>query len=167
MTYCNFGPAAPDEKIVYGACRPGSTSDPPTESDIEVWLDYMEKRDIQRVCCLLDEKLRLYDDLLERYEERFGSEHVRSVPITDHSVVLPETFHDRIRPFLNDSVKQEQRVVVHCSEGSGRTGHVLALWLAHARDYTLPAAVEAVASAGDARRNPLEAATMDDLRDIL
>lgn len=167
MNCCNFGPAAPDENIVYGACRPGYTLSLPAGSDVEVWMNHMEKHNIQRVCCLLDEKLCLYDGLLERYEERFGPQDVQSAHITDHDIVSPEMFHDRIRPFLNESVEREQRVVVHCLTGSGRTGHVLALWLAHERDYTLPAAIEAVVSAGDAIRNPLEAATLDDLASVL
>jgi len=36
---------------------------------------------------------------------------------------------------LVEADKQGAKVVVHCSGGIGRTGHVLAAWLVSGRDY--------------------------------
>ena len=166
MAFYNFGPAASDEELVYGARRPGYPSTNPTETEVKSWLNHMEDHNIQRVCCLLEEKLHLYDDLLNQYEERFGSENVLSAPIVDRKFVGRETFHHQILPFLTESVREDQRVVVHCSAGSGRTGHILALWLAHERDYTLPEAIEGVISVENINRNPLEAAMGDEDADL-
>ncbi|MEW6495955.1 MAG: protein phosphatase, partial [Cyanobacteriota bacterium] len=53
------------------------------------------------------------------------------------------------------------KVVVHCSGGIGRTGHVLAAWLASARGFSNNAAIAAVRKTG---RNPYEAAIAAVLR---
>ncbi|MEH2433087.1 MAG: hypothetical protein V7K25_02320 [Nostoc sp.] len=46
-------------------------------------------------------------------------------------------------------------VVVHCSGGIGRTGHILAAWLVSVRGLSNQAAINAVKKTG---RNPYEAA---------
>jgi protein-tyrosine phosphatase len=58
---------------------------------------------------------------------------------------------------------------VHCSGGSGRTGHILAAWLVHHRGLSVDDALDAVISTG---RNPWEAvhcgnATEEQLRCLL
>ena len=63
----------------------------------------------------------------------------------------------------------QELVIVHCSGGSGRTGHVLAAWLVGGRGYGIPEALGAVWEMG---RNPWEAvehkhAIQEDLRLLL
>jgi hypothetical protein len=71
--------------------------------------------------------------------------------------------------FVDAFVHSEQRVLVHCSGGLGRTGHVLAAWLVYGRGLGADEAIDAVVTTG---RRPGEAidagnARTDDLRDLL
>ncbi|WP_049936050.1 protein-tyrosine phosphatase family protein [Haloplanus natans] len=161
----NFAPAAEDERIVFGACRPNHPRRAPPDSSVDDWVRYMQERDVERVCCLLDEtQLSEYDDPLDIYVAAFGEDRVRHAPIEDFSVVDRQTLHETILPFLDASTAASERVVVHCSAGSGRTGHVLALWLAHDRGCSVEDAVAEVRRMG---RRPLEAASRADLRALL
>ena len=158
-----FAAAGPDEEIVYGACRPGRFDDRTGPTAVTEWIAFMQQHGIDRVCCLLAAPDEGDPRLLERYRTAFGPEQVQHVPITDFDVVDSTQFHDRICPFLREADQAAEPTVVHCSAGSGRTGHVLALWLVHGRGYDLRRAVETVRATG---RKPLEAATMEELRAI-
>lgn len=161
----NFAPAAPDESIVFGACRPTHPDKAPPEDTVEDWTTFMDDQGIERVCCLLDSQhLEEYEDLLGTYEEHFGVENVCHAPVSDFTVVNEDVFHGTILPFLKTAVERSESVVVHCSAGSGRTGHVLALWLVCGRGYELETAIEAIE---DSKRNPFEAANYTDLRALV
>lgn len=160
MTNYNFAPAAPDEQIVYGACQPGYPSKSPDDNSVTEWIAQMEAHGVERVCCLLDEKLDDYDSLLETYRDTFGSQNACHAPIEDYTVVSADTFYTVILPFLQEADDVAEKVVVHCSAGMGRTGHVLVLWLVHGRKYKLEDAIRAVEQMG---RSPHEAVTVDQL----
>ena len=164
MIVTNFDPAGPDEKIVYGACRPGRhTSEP--EDHIRKWIKAMQENGIKRVCCLLgDEINEHYQGLLTEYAQSFGSNHVCHAPIPDFQVVPESTLTDDILPFLQEAEQMNEPVVVHCSAGMGRTGQILVLWLAAGRGYQLERAIQTVRRMG---RSPLEAATREDLQRLL
>mgnify|MGYP001826276695 CR=1 FL=1 len=157
MNRFNFSPASKNEEFVYGAQRPGyflKSSIPDTE--VEQWVAFMRQQGIARVCCLLEDQLYFYQsDLLAAYRDSFGEEAVCGAPIRDFALAGEELLTDTILPFLDDSVCREEKVVVHCSAGSGRTGHVLAAWLVYGRQMTNDEAIAAVFTQG---RNPHEAA---------
>lgn len=115
----------------------------------------MQARGMQRVCCLLEEaQLGRYSGLLETYQAAFGRDRVCWAPIEDFSFAAPEMLIHQILPFLAAADQSHQPVVVHCSGGIGRTGHVLAAWLVAGRGFSGRDAIAAVRRSG---RNPREA----------
>lgn len=150
-----FAPAAPEEEYVYGACCPGWHTTVTREDAIDEWVEFMRERGIERVCCLLSgEQLDRTDADKGRYARAFGAENVTHVPVPDHHLADPATLEDEILPFLSAAAERGEPVVVHCLAGIGRTGHVLAAWLVHGRDYAPVDAIEAVREMG---RSPAEA----------
>ncbi len=146
-----FAAAWEDEPIVFGASRPGYSN-----QQVSDWIEFMKKQNIQRVCCLLPQKqLTLYSNLLGIYQQEFGKQQVCWAPITDFQFANLEMLTQRIIPFLVAADKQSEKVVVHCSGGIGRTGHVLAAWLVSIRGFSNKDALAAVKRTG---RNPYEAA---------
>ncbi len=145
-----FAAASVDELIVFGAARSGYN-----EVQVSQWIEFMRDRDIQRVCCLLTkQQIDRYDDLLGNYRQAFGKERVCWAPIEDFSLATPEMLIDRILPFLAIADQQQEKVVVHCAGGIGRTGHILATWLVAGRGFTSESAISFIRQTG---RNPYEA----------
>ncbi|HEY7835383.1 MAG TPA: dual specificity protein phosphatase family protein [Ktedonobacterales bacterium] len=150
-----FGPAAEDEPTVFGAPRPGYPLHRVPPAAVDEWLACMRGHDVRRVVCLLmPEQLAYYDDLPGRYRAHFGAERVRCAPIPDLYLADLDTLTEGILPFLAEADRHGERVVVHCSAGIGRTGHVLAAWLVAGRGYSNADAIAAVARGGrDARES--------------
>lgn len=146
-----FAAARENELIVFGASRPGYSN-----NEVHKWVEFMKHQGIQRVCCLLaDNQLARYSDLLGTYQQEFGNHQVCWAPIEDFHLSDLETLATKILPFLAQADRQAEKVVVHCSGGIGRTGHVLAAWLVSGRGLSNKAAIAAVKQTG---RNPYEAA---------
>lgn len=146
-----FAPACEQEKIVFGASRPGYSN-----QEIYHWIGFMQQQNIQRVCCLLpDEQLKYYSHLLDTYKQEFGSQQVCWGAVADFQLADIDTLTKKILPFLIEADQLKEKVVVHCSGGIGRTGHVLAAWLVCGRGFSNQDAIAAVKRTG---RNPYEAA---------
>jgi len=145
-----FAPAAENEAIVFGAARPGYR-----DEQVQQWLEFMQQQTIQRVCCLLPaSQLSRYTDLLANYQQVFGPNQVCWSPIEDFQFASLDALRYQILPFLQSANQGQERVVVHCSGGVGRTGHILAAWLVAARGLSNQAAIAAVKRTG---KNPAEA----------
>jgi protein-tyrosine phosphatase len=153
-----FAAASSDESIVYGAKRPGFNCANVTAAEVSEWLGFMSEQGIGRVVCLLpEEQLRYYANvpggLLGAYAAAFGPGKVVHQPVADFTICDRRTWSGIIQA-LRASDAAGEKVVVHCSGGIGRTGHVLAAWLVHGRGYSAAGAIEAVRQTG---RNPREA----------
>ncbi|MDZ7956429.1 MAG: dual specificity protein phosphatase family protein [Aulosira sp. DedQUE10] len=145
-----FAAAWKHEPIVFGSARPGYSTE-----QVNQWIEFMQSQDIKYVCCLLSQtQLNRYSNLLGIYQQNFGSERVCWAPIEDFQLVNRETLTQQILPFLLIANQQNEKVVVHCSGGIGRTGHILAAWLVSRRGFSNQAAISAVRKTG---RNPYEA----------
>lgn len=145
-----FTAASEHERIVFGSVRPGYTN-----AQVELWLEFMRAEGIQRVCCLLSEtQLNCYSNLRGVYHNIFGLDRVCWAPIEDFHLATPELLVQQILPFLTLADRTNERVVVHCSAGIGRTGHILAAWLVAGRGFSGAEAIAAVRQTG---RNPYEA----------
>ena len=151
-----FASAAPSEPTVFGAQRPGYDYHSVGQDMIVEWTDFMQANAIRRVCCLLPkEQLSFYStDLLASYRKSFGSQNVCHAEVEDLHLIDLADLEQTILPFLRESDRNRVPVVVHCSGGSGRTGHVLAAWLVRERLIPIP---EAIALLRDTKRDPYEA----------
>lgn len=146
-----FAAACPSESIVFGSARP-----PYNSEKVNHWIEFMQSQDIKRICCLLPHtQLTRYSDLLGIYRQTFGVDRVCWTPIEDFQLANKITLIQQILPFLAIADRLSEKVVVHCSGGVGRTGHVLAAWLVTRHGLSNTEAISAVKRTG---RNPYEAA---------
>ncbi|KAM3102749.1 dual specificity protein phosphatase family protein [Phormidesmis sp. 146-12] len=158
MSPYRFAAAGEQEAIVFGAARPGHS-----QQNVSEWLEFMRNQGIQRVCCLLPTaQLTPFSiNLLEAYQQEFGTDRVCWSPIADFQLADRETLTQQILPFLKVADQQNEKVVVHCGGGIGRTGQVLAAWLVSGRGLPTRLAIATVKKMG---RNPHEAAIVAPLR---
>lgn len=167
-TAYRFAAAAPDEELVYGAAAPGWHTVASQETAVRKWIQFMQDRGIERVCCLLPGNGNggcQYN--LDRYAAAFGKENVRQTPLLDRKLADRQTLESAILPFLEESVREDMPVVVQGLSGLGRTGQVLAAWLVYGRQYTPEDALKTVAEMGRFPAEPAVdgSATEDELLD--
>jgi protein-tyrosine phosphatase len=145
-----FAAASDNDPLVFGSARPGYSKE-----QVNEWIKFMQNQGIQRICCLLPAtQLTHYADLLGIYHQVFGTERVCWAPIEDFEVINPEILTHQILPFLVVAQQYNEKVLVHCSGGIGRTGQVLAAWLIAGRGFSPVLAITTITKNG---RNPYEA----------
>ena len=144
-----FAAAYEREPFVFGARRPGFPLSRVSSMLLQRWITFMQAQGITRVICLLPPRqLAAYDDLLESYGQVFGKHNVLWVPIADFHLAEEAQLIDQIMPFFVAAEQQQEKTVVHCSGGVGRTGHVLAAWLVTRRGMSNEEAIAAVKRQG-------------------
>jgi len=144
-----FAAASEQESFVFGARRPGFPFSRVSFTFIHAWVAFMQAQHITRVLCLLPPRqLNAYDDLLGIYRQMFGEHNVLWVPIEDFQLAKENQLIDQILPFLAGAELQQEKTVIHCSGGVGRTGHVLAAWLVSGRGMSNEEAIAAVKRQG-------------------
>ncbi|MBO0777949.1 MAG: dual specificity protein phosphatase family protein [Ktedonobacteraceae bacterium] len=144
-----FAAASEQEPLVFGARRPGFPFSRVSSTFIYTWVAFMQAQGIARVLCLLPPRqLDGYSDLLGTYRQAFGEHQVLWVPIEDFQLAKKSQLIDQILPFFAEADRQQEKTVVHCSGGVGRTGHVLAAWLVSGRDMSNEEAIAAVKRQG-------------------
>jgi protein-tyrosine phosphatase len=149
-----FGPATLAEPTVFGARRPGFPFPVVSSTTVDTWIQFMQSQGIARVLCLLPQRqLAGYTHLVEAYMQSFGTSNVCWSSIDDFKLADASALTQVILPFLADADQQQERVVVDCSGGVGRTGHILAAWLVSFRGLSNEQAIQSVRQTG---RNPRE-----------
>ena len=83
-------------------------------------------------------------DLLATYRRKFTAEYVLWQPLKDFQIPQSQILIEHIIPFLICADRQQQKVVIHCSGGVGRTEIVLAAWLVSQRGFSNQQALSAV-----------------------
>ena len=144
-----FAAASENETIVYGSAKPAYS-----DEKVLQWFEFILSQNIKRICCLLaPRQLNNYSNLIELYQKEFGLKQVCWAPIEDFNLVDKQLLIHEILPFLLISDCQNEKVVVHCSAGIGRTGQVLAAWLVYGRGFSNQ---EAISKVMRMKRNPYE-----------
>lgn len=133
MSEYGFGRSSREDEYVYGAQRPGFAGKFVQKQEVDEWIAFIRKQSINRLVCLLsDDELKYYPTLtgglLGFYAEAFGPDNVLWAPIEDRQLCSGEALK-HICYFLRTGMLKEEKTVVHCSAGLGRTGQVLAAWL--------------------------------------
>lgn len=134
----NAGPATAAETRVYGSARAGAirqrcfdlTAPKVTAAEVDAWADHMIGLGCGRVVGLLTRsELDTYEPgALERLGERFAGEgrwiNVEGAKDGEAAALR------QVLAAIDAAVVANERVVVHCWGGGGRTGNALAGWLA-------------------------------------
>jgi len=137
-----------DTEVIFGAERPGCGEAfdklgaiPPEE--VKTWADFMKKQGVKRVLSLLtDEEYAFFggegykDELVKN--NGFDEEKVTLV-----NVYAPGAATETLKA-IKDAKEGNEKLVVHCSGGEGRTGLVLAQYLCQIEGMTAEDAVNNV-----------------------
>jgi protein-tyrosine phosphatase len=167
MAEFGFRPPAKDEKLVFGAQRPGYPGKFVQRQVVDDWIAFMKAQGVRRVICLLsDDELKYYPTLsgglLGLYIDTFGKDNLLWAPTADRQLPTGEAVR-HILYFLHDAMLKDEKSVVHCSAGLGRTGLVLAAWLVYRHHMTERKAIRTVE---EQNRSPREAVLYGSAKEV-
>jgi len=162
----NFGPAAKGRNDVFGCAKPDTFT-------FGNWIEAVRENDISKIVVLCEQND--YSSFIDKFDDEFGQMNVLRATVKDYHLCEKEMLNGKIIPFIEESIKRGEKVVVHCNAGSGRTGHVLAAWLYyHVKTMDVNEALQEVRGKGIAfcERDPHEAvkknnATLEDLQELI
>jgi hypothetical protein len=165
---CSPAPRIASGPVVWAAERPGRDAKRPSERDIDLWVNHMQRRGVARVLCLLGDKhLEMYDHLdggLRQAIEQRGLQwatvpFVRERPLYLHLIAAARQ--------LKAAERSGESTVVHCSAGCGRSAAVLVAWMCGRYGTSFDEAVSRLAQEAEiegVRRRPMEVGE-EDLRE--
>eukprot|EP00667_Euglena_gracilis_P026480 EG_transcript_31935 len=146
------------DELVYGSERPGYSKDNErpgaiNSEDVIPWCEFMKAQGVARILSLLgDDEVQWYRDPIDRTLAAHGfpaEKYTRTSVFADHAA-------DVCLDALQRADAAGERIVVHCSGGSGRGSLGLGLWLMHKYGMSgaeaAAAIAEAATHAGTSRR---------------
>lgn len=123
----NFSRVSDRDELAFGSARPGSPNKQVSEAEVSEWVTFMKSKGVQSVLSLLgdDEKEEYYPglDVDAIMRSSFGEKNY-----TRTSVFAPDAL-DKMSDALARARESEQKIVMHCSGGTGRASLALMLWL--------------------------------------
>jgi protein-tyrosine phosphatase len=128
-TLHNFGPASPLDSILFSAERPGNplAKDGRVKTEqVDDWINFIRSKGITNVIALLDEsELGIYEapGLLKMYEQAGMKCYLKPMG--------KEGASENILATIDQVEQRGEKVVTHCTGGSGRCGRVAAAWVSH------------------------------------
>ncbi|GFR49059.1 hypothetical protein Agub_g11085 [Astrephomene gubernaculifera] len=157
----NFAKASEHDELVFGSARPGAPQqrcynpeDKVTPAEVDDWAAFMTSHGVQRVVSLLSDKE------LDTYEQPLSTSLSRSFKRAINVDTKAPGGADTLLKELQDAMQAQEKVVVHCWGGGGRSGLALAAWLVRQHGLTPEQAAQHVMefsrSQGASRRADVE-----------
>jgi len=145
----NFAPCTLKEnEIIYGSERPGcgEVFDKPgaiSPEEVKTWANFMKEKGMKRVLSLLtDEEYKYFGG------EGYKNELVKNNGFEESKVSLVDVYApgaaEATVKALNEAKAANEKLVLHCSGGEGRTGLVLTQYLNQVEGISVEEAIKSV-----------------------
>ena len=113
------------------------------QKQVAEWSTYMKSKGIKRVLCLLSpDELKWYQKSYEQMMQDNGFDREKVTMVTMSS----ETALKDIQNALSGADKEQEPIVIHCSNGGGRAGLASSVWLNYKKKLSPEHACDVVVS---------------------